>query len=177
MSDEFIDPDAVDPGISHEDAPPGRSVIDQVLENHQRRAGYLKLPIPEWDGDVVVRYGRMSKKAIKAITRGTKTLEASSADLLENACLEIFVRDEEGDLQPARKGDGLEQPVRFDGRLSDMFGLRGKTPREIVVKMYADDVAIIAHAKRIYDWQTGETLEDLEPEEVDEEVGEEAAAT
>lgn len=159
-------------------APPaGRSLIDRIRERHERRDPTLDLAIPRWGGDVVVRFGRLPIKAVTASARRKAPAQAN-AELLVAACREILVRDEDGDLQPAASADDIDAPVRFDGRLADLFDLRGaETPRAIALAMYADTVAVGAHAKRVFDWQTGADLDESTVEEVDDLAGEAEAAT
>lgn len=181
MSDDITTPPGagvLDPAVPPEDeAPQGRSVVDVVRDRHKNKVRHLDRPIPRWDNDVIVRYGRVPKHAMLAATRGRKTAAASNADMLEAACIEIFVLDDDGDLRPVSDGDGQPGPVRFDGRLADLFELKGQTPRDFVLRMYADEVAVGRDAQRVFAWQTGEDLEDFGPEEVEDEVGEEDAAT
>lgn len=153
-----------------------RSLIEDIKA---RNAGGLKplyLPIPRWNGDVVVQYGKVPPKALLA-TIGTrnKSARASNADLLAVSCVEVFVVDPEtGD----RTSIGDAGPVRFDSDLAEMFDL-GEVPerRDVVLRMYADDTAIGHHAQKIIRWQTGENLEQATPEEIEETLGEEDAET
>lgn len=170
------------PGDDFEDlgaqaAAPASSVVDRIRKRHETRSRTLDLAIPQWDGDVVVRYGRLPKKSIIDAGRRKGNASLSNAKLLVDACQEVFVRDDDGRLRPAREADGGPGPIRFDGRLADLFGIRADTPADVVLRMYADDIAVGAHAKRLYDWQTGADLDELEPEEVDELAGEADAAT
>lgn len=159
-------------------APSARSVVDKIRKAHEQRDPTLDLSIPEWDGNVVVRFRRLPKSALTAAGRAKKA-EASNARVLAAACQEVFIRDPDtGTLTPAREADGVEGAIRFDGRLADMFQLHGETPLEIARAMYADDVALGAHAKRLIDWQTGANLDELPDEDLDELAsGEVSAAT
>jgi hypothetical protein len=153
-----------------------RSLVDTIRARHEGKSPTLDLPIPRWEGDVIVRFKRIPVKAIQASTR-RKAAAAMNAVLLAAACEEVFLVDDDGSLRPAREGDGLPAAIRFDGRLADLFQLSADTPEQIVIAMYADDVALGAHAKRVFDWQTGVDLEDLTMEEVDGLAGEADAAT
>lgn len=156
---------------------PGRSLVDRIRERHESRNQTLDLPIPEWGGDVVVRYGRLAPKALQAAAK-RKGARASNAELLVAACREVLIRDDEsGELVPAREADGQPGPIRFDGRLADLFAIQADTQRDVVIRMYADDIAVGAHAKRVFDWQTGADLDDVEVEEVEDDAGEADAAT
>lgn len=154
-----------------------RSRVDELRErNRSKRERTLDKAIPEWDGEVVVRYGRISKKQlVKSARAGAK----GDIDLLVAACREILVRDDRGQLEPASGYDGHPAPVRFDTRLRDMFELgdRNDTQEKIVRAMFRDGVAIAAHAKAIVDWQTGANLDSLSDEEVDRLLGEEDEPT
>lgn len=155
----------------------GRSLAQRIKARHERRSRHLDLPLPEYDGDVVVRYRRIDPKTLRQAAKA-KGPRAGNARLLVAACHEVLLRDDEGRLHPASEEDGLDAPVRFDGRLADMFEMQGATdPIDICIRMYADDVALAAHAKALYDWQTGEDLREIDDEEVDELVGEAPAAT
>lgn len=161
-------------------AAPAKSVVDTIRSRHAARKRTLDLAIPEWDGDVVVRYGPMPKRAIVENSRRRGAAAQGNAALLAAACQEVFIRDDRGQLRPAREADGNPAPIRFDGRLADLFGLSADSVEGIVLAMYADDLAVGAHAKRIWDWQTGQEdsgLLDADAEEVDDLAGEGGAAT
>lgn len=151
----------------------GRSTIDRIRQRHARRVQHIDLAIPDWDGDVVVRFGRVPKKVLIAAGKRKGNVTRTNAQILANSCAEVFVRNEAGDLEPASNADEGAGPVRFDGRLAELFSLGADAvePADIVVRMYGDDVAIGAHVKRVIDWQTGADLDELSPEEVEEETG------
>lgn len=179
MSDNVLDhaTEAGDHAAPDLTPPVGRSLVDRIRERHAQRKPYIERPIPQWDGDVVVRYGRIPKKVIAQATKRRLSALASNAELLVAACQEVFVRDDAGDLRPASEADGMPAPVRFDGRLAELFDLRGAAPRDIAIAMYGDDLAIGKDAQRILDWQTGGDLDDLDVEEVEDDLGEVPAAT
>lgn len=158
------------PAASH-----ARSLVERIRQRNEAKERRLHRPIPRWDGDVVVRYGRVGKKIIGLVADKPATI--ANAELLVASCVEVFVRDEEGRLQPAAAADGMPGAVRFDGRLSDLFELNADTPVKVVLAMYGDDVAIGADARRVMAWQTGADLDDFGPEEIDELAGEADAAT
>jgi len=150
----------------------GSSVVDRIRERHAKRSRHVDLAIPDWDGDVVVRYRRVSRKAIVAAQQ-TRNAAVGNARVLSSSCVEVFVRDPDtGDLAPASKGDGHPGAVRFDGRLADMFALPGDTPEQIARAIYADDVALGAHAQRLLNWQTGAELDESTSEELEDLAGE-----
>ena len=161
--------------------PASGSRAEQLREKHAKRKKVLKRAIPEYDGDVVVHYKRLGKKQLTEITNRTRTAAAQNAEILATACKEVFIRDlKTGKLIPAREDIDITEPVRFDGHLADMFGKKADSPGQIVTVMYADAVAIAAHAKAVYDWQTGEGLEGadgLDDEEAEDLLGEADAAT
>jgi hypothetical protein len=169
--DDSVVRDFEEPRLPEPGKPVGRSLVDRARERHERRSDYLDLPIPEWDGDVVVRFERIPRKTIVQ-AQNMRNARASNAQLLVDACREILVRDDDGTLHPASEGDGIASPVRFDARLAEMFGLRADNPRQIVAAMYADDIAIAHHGKRVYEWQTGEDLDLVEPDELEGDLGE-----
>jgi hypothetical protein len=153
-----------------------RSLIDELRDkNARRQEPTFDRAIPnEWKGRVVVRYGRVTRKVLVHAGRAGNN---GDVDLLIAACREVFVRDADGHLSPVREADGLPAPVRFDGRLADLFELKASDQRHIVKAMFKDAVAITAAAKAVIDWQTGANLDELSDEEVEELVGEEDAAT
>lgn len=152
-----------------------RSLIDKVKARNAQGLKPLYLPIPRWNGDIVVEFKKVPPKVLAA-TAGTssKTARAANADLIVEACKEIYIVDPETGNR-ARLGEN--GPVRFDGTLAELFDLGDGHPRDFVLRMYADDTPIGRHAQRVIDWQTGENLETLTPEEIDERLGEEDAAT
>lgn len=152
---------------------PVRSLVDRIRVRNASEP-FLQRPVPRWRGDVIVRYGRASGKAIDANAQG-----APNHDLLADACLEIFLIDvdDAGKLTAARHADGLPAPVRFDRRLAELFQLGGDTPGQICAALYGDDAAITADARRLMAWQTGALLDDATPDEIDDLAGEADAAT
>jgi hypothetical protein len=148
------------------------SRIDRVKKRHQAGRKPLFLPIPEWDGDVWVRYGKVGAKVLTAAVGGRrKRPVVANSEMLVAACQEIYVIDDEtGKRVPIAEAG--QQPVRFDGRLAELFELKGDTPVKIVMGMYRDDVAIGRHAQRVINWQNGEDLDETDPEELDELLGE-----
>lgn len=159
----------------------GRSIIDRVRERHEQREDYLELPIPAWvvrrgePSDVHVRFHRIARKTMRNLLRRKQQNDVVfAADLLVAACDEVFVRDDNGNLQPASVGDGLDEPVRFDGRLADMFALSpSETQRDIVLRIFGDnEAAVLYAADRIFNWQTGAELDNATSEEVDDLAGE-----
>jgi len=159
----------------------GRSLVDRIRERHAHANPHIDLSIPRWGGDIVARMDRIPARALKQVGHRRSTPLTANAGLLAAACREILIRDEHGDLHPASEADGQPGTVRFDGRLADMFGLGDAgSPGEIVLRMYGDNVAVHAHAKKVYDWQTGADLDEMPDEDVDDEVdrlGEAPAAT
>lgn len=170
--------------VAHEQEPvpetgsgAARSLVDRLAEKNAHSKKHLDRAIPvEWDGRVVVRFGRVSRKTL---IRSAQRDRGSDIQLVAEACREVFVKDDEGQLQPLREVDGGEQPVRFDGRLADMFKLGDKadTPQKIVLRMYGNEIAITAAAIAVYEWQTGSNLDQVDLEEVEDMLGEDEAAT
>lgn len=146
----------------------GRSNIDRIRQRHARRSHHLDLPIPEWGGDVVVRYGRVPPRTLRAAARRKGNPTHSNAQLLVAACKEILILGDDGELHPAAEADGLPTPIRFDGRLADLFDINETDSVAIAVRMYADDIAIGRATQRLFAWQTGEDLDTFGPDEVEE---------
>lgn len=174
--------DLIDDGatlaVATTDPSVGRSLVDRIRQRHAGKRRHLDRPIPRWEGDVVVRYGPVDKKVLVGLSKRKASATAANADLLVHSCLEVLIRDEDGELQPASIADDGTAPIRFDGRLADLFELpNAPTPRDIVIRMYADTVALGRDAQRILAWQTGEDLDDLDEEEVEDDLGEADAAT
>lgn len=167
--------DLDEPGLPEQGKPVGRSLVDRVRARHEGRDQHLDLPIPRWRGDVVVRFERIPRKTLVQI-QNMRSARGSNAQLLVDACREILVRDDDGTLHPASEGDELPGPIRFDGRLADLFELNADNQRQIVAAMYADDVAITKHCQRVLAWQTGEDLDLAEPDELEDDLGESPAA-
>lgn len=155
---------------------PVRSLVDRLAQENAHAKKHLDRVIPvEWKGQVVVRFGRVSKRTL---VQAAQRERGSDIQLVLEACKEVFVKGEDGELVPCREYDGAEAPVRFDGRLADMFKLqKADTPHKIVLRMYGNEVAVTAAAIAVYQWQTGSNLDGVDLEEVEELLGEEEAAT
>jgi hypothetical protein len=156
----------------------GESIADRVRRRHLAAARTKDLAVPRFEGDVVVRFKVLPTRELLRVTRGKKTPLAANADLLVAACEEVFfVDDTDGTLRPVRLEDNGPGPVRFDGRLADIVGLTGDTPRDFVIRLYAEDTALHGHAQALMAWMTGKDLDEVAVEEVDDLAGEAEAAT
>ena len=166
MSD-LIAPEVTDPRV-----PAPRSVVEQIKAKKAARDPKLELPIPAWGGSLYVAYRRLSPKQVSQASSSGKP-QVVNARILALACIEVFAIDPEtGDRTPVRELLGDSAPVRFDGRLADAFDVKGERPDQIVRNFYEDDLALAAHAQRLLKWQTGEDLDRVSEEELEELAGE-----
>lgn len=153
------------------------SRIEEIAQANAHKKKTFDRAIPvEWDGNVVVRFGRVRKQLLMKVARQERGIDAQ---FVVEACREVFVKGEDGELLPCREAAGTDRPVRFDGNLADLFKLGDKadTPRKIALRMYQDELALSAAAKAVYEWQTGENLDNSDYEEVEELLDPEDAAT
>lgn len=158
-------------------AGPGESIADRIRRRHLSGVRTKDLAVPRFEGDIVIRYKVLPSRTLLQITRGKKTPLASNADLLVAACQEVFFLDDDGTLVPVSDEDHGTGPVRFDGRLADIVGLQAEQPRDVVIRLFAEDAAIGGTADRLVKWMTGQDLDDVPVEEVDDLAGEAQAAT
>lgn len=176
MSDlEIMDMDPVD---TRPVSSVGESLADRIRRRHLGKTRTKDLAVPRWEGDIVVRFKVLPTSEVVRVGKGKKTPLVCNADLLVAACKEVFLLDEEdGTLHPMSEADGGAGPVRFDGRLADIMGLKGDTPRAIAIQLYAEDTALHGHASALMAWMTGQDLDVLEVEEIEDTAGEVLAAT
>jgi len=152
------------------------SVAARIKSKHQGRRKPIELPVPRFEGDVIVQCDEASPKAIQAQARKTPVL--GFADLLASCCREILLIDPTtGRKFPAREDINSSTPVKFDSRLADMFGIAGGDPTQIVMQIFGSDTAIIGAGTRLLNWSTGADLDTADSEEVEELAGEPHAAT
>lgn len=153
------------------------SRIEEIAQKNAHAKKHLDRAIPvEWGGNVVVRFGRVSRKTLLKLARGE---QRADIQFVLEACREVFVKGENGDLLPVREAVGTDRAVKFDGHLADLFNLgeKANSPQKILLLMYKDEIAVSAAAAAVYEWQTGTNLDELEGEEVDELLDPEDAAT
>lgn len=171
-------PAALD-GVADPDTRPlsvvGESLADRIRRRHLG-ARTKDLAVPRYQGDIVARFKVLPTRELLRVGRG-KTALISNADLLVAACQEVLFLDEDGSLHPAAEDDGGPGPVRFDGRLADLMQLAADTPRDVVLRLYAEDAAIHGHADVLMAWMTGKDLDTVSAEEVEDLAGEVPAAT
>ena len=154
--------------------PEPHSVIERIRAKQGKRKKVLDMPIPEWNGDVIGRYRRLTPKQVAEASRSDKSVIVN-ARILAWACIEMLAVDPEtGDVVPEAEilDDGNAAPVRYDGRLADAFKVGGERPDQIVRKMFDDDLAVAHHAKRLLNWQTGEDLDRVSEEDLEDLAGE-----
>lgn len=162
-------PEARDPNT-----PSPRSVIEQIRAAKAKSDPKLRLPIPAWNGSLYVDYRRLTPKQIQQATSSSKPAVAN-ARVLALACVEVLAVDpESGELVPVSQliEDGSQAPVRFDGRLSDAFGVSGDSPWAILRAFFEDDVAVSFQAQRLLEWQKGEDLDRASDDEIEAFAGE-----
>lgn len=131
--------------------------------------------VPGYDGMLVARYRRLSTDEIlnlaKGVPQGTsdrRTLVRASAalnaDFLAMACVELFARTDEGELQPL----GDDYPMRYDQSFAEMMGFEvtaEEGAREVVMRTFDhNDLALKRHSDEVDEWMTSlsvRTDEDL----------------
>ncbi len=144
---------------------------DRLRKRHGDLQGehHLDLDIPGYtfeDGAALLaRYlplsgaqiDRMQNKMRKG--KGSETLRGAS-DALILACEGMYVRQHEGaDPEPLDPEEDL--PIKYDQRLVDYFGLKGKSlsARQVLIALFPNEAAIIAQAQRFSIWMEDVTQE------------------
>lgn len=162
------------PEVENPMEPEPRSVIERIRAKKAKRVPTLDMPIPAWNGTVIGRYRKLTPKQVADASRSDKSVIVN-ARVLAWACLEVLAVDPEtGDVVPVVDllEDANPAPVRFDGRLADAFEVGGERPDQIVRAMFEDDLAVAHHAKRLLNWQTGEDLDRVSEEDLEDLAGE-----
>jgi hypothetical protein len=123
--------------------------------------------IQGYDGMLVARYRILTFDEARAIgdknRRGQNNprfLLYAMVDTLTEACEELLYRDAEGKLIPLDQ----TKPVRYDRRLSEELGLGGENSRQILLALFSNDVAVMAHHEEVQEWMKSGRREDDEGE-------------
>lgn len=155
--------------------------VDRPLSLQERLAGIRKdkaenrtydIDIPGYDGELFGRYKLLDEhKIAQLVNTARKTTKdpvergiAAASDVLINALIELWVRDEGREIRLAEVM-GLENPVRFDLHLAEFLKFKdelGETPnaRGVLRKLFIDNgLAIGAHSQRLQRWMTTNGVE------------------
>lgn len=138
------------------------SLAARLKEQHEQlqQERHLDLPIPGYNGDLVARYKPLDWDFFKKI--GVRTEKSKNprkelyaqADTLIESCEEIFAVDDKGVLVSLYKVMDIsgDEPVRYDERLAEAFGLKVGTARDSVFGLFNNDIAITNHHNEVAEW-------------------------
>jgi len=124
------------PGPELGPVPVAGSVIEQIRARaHQlQQEQTVELPIPGYNDLLWARYSAVSMSKIY-VTGGVAAMPdwRRAADALARACVGLYGRDEDGDLEPL----ALDVEVRFDDDLCEILGLEPpeRTARSVLVTL------------------------------------------
>lgn len=109
-----------------------------------------------------VRYRALPQEEIAEIAQKMQSESergTAAIDLVAKCCEAIMVRENPEDSKLQVLVDDEDQPVRFDIRLAEYFGIEATSAREIVREIFspggASDLAAADHAGTLLNWMTG----------------------
>jgi hypothetical protein len=142
-----------------------RSPLDRLRSRYRELQGpqHKDLDVPGYQGDLVARYKLIDPDVAKARGRQLAKIPAEerlligAIDQLIEACDSIWVRNDDGDLEPLDPSS--EIPVRYDQRLAEILGIEGSPskPRQVVQGVFTVEgqlnrPALISHAEEVGLW-------------------------
>lgn len=150
-----------------------RARREAIMENTT-----VDMDIPGYDGELVARYRRSAdlwdemKKAAKKFEKSKNPRKEllSQCDLLSMCCDGMFIR-QGGTLRPLNElakeqkldlGGDLDEPIGYDKRLAAFFGVDASTAREVVLRVFANDMAVSGHHGELYRWIESSESEDAQ---------------
>lgn len=151
-------PDA-DGAHAHDEAVQG-SLLDGIRERYERLAqdGSTTFDIPGYGGLLVGRYRRLSWKEIQELREThaeSGDVVAYNADLIADACEELLVRDEQGQIRTLAEEAGQAVPIQFDLDLARILGIDDSPQSRGAVVLEAfqgNELAVNAHSLEIFEW-------------------------
>lgn len=156
------------------------SVLAQIRQRREelKRDRHIDLDVPGFDGLLVARYQPLAYRKLREIIqraekqhRSDPAMEelAGAADVLNNACAGLFVR-EGGEVVPVTHNG--EPVMRFDRECAAALGLdQEQTAREVLFDVFPDEFSVLIQYKAFSEWQAR-----TEPEASEELVGESEGA-
>lgn len=117
-------------------------------------------PDGEFIPRIAARYRRLSGQEIAACGDGPdSSKQVRCADLIADACEELYALDDAGEKRPMRELLGVDAPVRFDMAFADALGFT-VTPEEgtrgVVLRAFTNlDAALESHADFVLQWIIG----------------------
>ncbi len=124
----------------------------------------LELPIPGSGDELVAKYRVLDYEELQRLEkRGAKMAQSGDTqaglnitmDTIAQACVGIFLAQEDGSLKPLNEVDPSygDEPVRYDERFAEVAGVdaEGKV-RVLIRRAFPTDLSIIAHLARISNW-------------------------
>lgn len=138
------------------------SLIEQLRRKRAEAASHttVDLAVPGYKGDIVARYRlidllvegkEIQDRMQRQFEKDDDRMQFGMIDTLIAACIGIYFRNEEGQLEPVDPdGNG---PALYDDRLAVAFGYEAESARDSLVKLFnGNNLAIRAHALRLSEW-------------------------
>src|SRR5215213_2645617 len=124
-----------------------KDALRKKFDDLPRKTRHGDFDVPGYDGLLVARYRRMKTEELVKLGEHIEqpqpgdNLAAArasvllNADFLANACMELFGRSDDGDLQPLGEGHAM----RFDSEFAQMMGYEvtvEEGAREVVLRTF-----------------------------------------
>jgi hypothetical protein len=136
---------------------PSSSPLARLLAAQQeaRKTLYLDLQVPRLPYPVFVRYAPLPQDRIEALTKKFRNVKKdravlSDAALLAEACMGVFVHDEDG--EPVSIDPDSDVWPKFDDHLADLLGVEATSAADTVRALYLTDGDVISTAVRVVEW-------------------------
>lgn len=125
----------------------------------------LELPIPGYNGDLVAKYRVLPWQEIRLAAekadRDKSPLSElmAACDMLIKSCVGMYVQGNDG-LEPIDADAAA--PVGYDARLAGLLGYEAETAREVIRRLFNNDLALAAHHADVAEWWQSTGQEDEE---------------
>lgn len=134
----------------------------ELAEDESSGERSVDLPIPGYNNELFARFvyrpdafDRLKKIGNKALKSRHPRKELHAAqDTLAYACEAIYVSDDEG--VTLEHIDPSGEPTRFDQKLARLLDFDASNAREVVRKVFNNDLAVISMSNRVSEWMQRE---------------------
>lgn len=142
-----------------------RSRRNELAEEAASGDRVLTLPIPGYNSELFVEFTYRPDAFDKLKKIGTKAVKSrhprkelhAAMDTLAYAATNIYVSENGG--ETVEPFDPTGEPVGFDQRLAEVMDFPARNAREVVAKVFNNDLAITAMSNRVSEWMQGEDEE------------------